>query len=52
MTGPFLIPDLSSWRRHCDDELQNIEMTRDEANHVAYRLHAGAAAVRATKVDG
>lgn len=37
--------------RHKDDESQDIEMTPDEADHVAGLLHAAAAAAREAKVD-
>lgn len=38
--------------RHKDDESQDIEMTPDEADHVAGLLRAAAAAARAAKADG
>src|SRR4029077_12669669 len=37
--------------RHKDDESQDIEMTPDEADLVADRLHAAAAAARTAKVE-
>jgi len=38
--------------RHKDDESQDIEMTPDEADHVADRLRAAAAAARVAKGNG
>ena len=37
--------------RHKDDESQDIEMTPDEADHVADLLRAAAVAARTAKVD-